>query len=161
MYLLEYSSNHVPSDYRYMIYYPYKITEWSIKYKPFPFMKPKLEKMRLVTNLYKNDTSLFHWPIEKMKPLTTIDSNILRMPKLLSEHDLMDSSEDFLRNLYLHKRKVWSFPELTLLDQYDLFVPYTVTNGERGEYLTELTTGYSTLIQNNQDIYNYLKGAVT
>lgn len=76
--------------------------------------------MRVVSNLFHKETTLFEWPMEKMKTLSVENQGIF-LPEQYEEAERQDQSADLLRNLYLHKRKVWSNPVIKCLNTYSLY----------------------------------------
>ncbi|WP_181347710.1 hypothetical protein [Thalassobacillus sp. CUG 92003] len=143
-----------------VIYYPYLVSEWSVAYRPLPFMKERKEKIKVVTNVFRKETSLFEWPSSKMKTLTTIGEGIT-LPKKHGEAECLATAKDFIRNIYLHKRKVWSNPVISSLNTYSLYVGYaTFLSSHKGKptyKLLELATGHEADVAQHKDIHQYLK----
>ncbi|MFG6147677.1 hypothetical protein [Halobacillus sp. B23F22_1] len=142
------------------VYYPYKVSEWAVEYKPLPFMKKRKEKMRVISNLFHKETGLFEWPVDKMEALSTKVEDVF-LPEQYEESDRHYTSLDFIRNLYLHKRKVWSNPVIDCLNTYSLYVTYAIfpeiQKGRKVYQMVELATGQKVNLHHHKKIYQYLQ----
>ncbi|WP_101842601.1 hypothetical protein [Halobacillus sp. Marseille-P3879] len=160
MYMLQEADNIVLPAQCTMVYYPYAVSEWSVEYKPLPIMKKRKEKMRVVSNLFHKETTLFEWPMEKMKTLSVEKQGIF-LPEQYEEAERQDQSADLLRNLYLHKRKVWSNPVIKCLNTYSLYVTYAVfqddSKGKQRYQMIEMASGHKADLLHHKRIYDYLK----
>ncbi|GGF28949.1 hypothetical protein GCM10010954_30090 [Halobacillus andaensis] len=149
----------LPDQYT-MVYYPYMVSEWSVEYQPLPFMKKRKEKMRVISNLFHKETGLFEWPADKMEALSNEREGIF-LPEQYEESARHHTSLDFIRNLYLHKRKVWSSPVIDCLNTYSLYVTYAIfpedRKGRKVYQMVELATGQKVNLQHHKNIYHYLQ----
>lgn len=160
MYMLKEADHIELPDHYTMVYYPYSLSEWSIEYKPLPFMKKRKEKMRVISNMFHKDTGLFEWSSDKMKALPSKSEGIF-LPQKYEKKDQQQTSIDFLRNLYLHKRKVWSSPVLECLNTYSLYVSYAIfpeyKKGRKVYQMLEIASGHKADLNQHKSIYHYLK----
>ncbi|UOQ91911.1 hypothetical protein MUO14_15495 [Halobacillus shinanisalinarum] len=160
MYMLQEADKIQLPDQHTILYYPYVLSEWSVEYKPLPFMKNRNEKMRVISNMFYKDTGLFAWSMEKLKALPNNDQAIF-LPEQYEDKDRHHTTVDFLRNLYLHKRKVWSNPLLDCLNTYSLYVPYAIfpeySKKQRGYQILEISSGHRADLKKHKDIYHYLQ----
>ncbi|MFD2043024.1 hypothetical protein ACFSTA_01740 [Ornithinibacillus salinisoli] len=142
-----------------LVFYPYQVTEWEIEYKPLPFMKLRTEKKQLISNLTKKETSFFEWNTDQFIPFSNEYSNQV-LPKCYSEQELMEVGSHFLKNNYLHKRKVWSYPQLTLIHSYFLYIPYLIyqkkIKGVDKTVILEPFTGSEDLLDKYKEVRDYL-----
>jgi len=144
-----------------LFYYPHQITEWIIEYKPLPFMKLKKEKRKLITNLTKKETNFYDESTDSLKKVDfPIEKHII-LPINYEKKDMEKNSVKYLQEHYLHKKKVWSYPTLTLLDTYPLYIPYFISRKERKgkniNILFEPITGNCDVLDNYKEIQKYLK----
>lgn len=142
-----------------LIYYPYKVTNWSIHCKKFPFTKAKEEKRTLITNLTKKQTDFYSNQLKSFIPFEKEQSDLV-LPIHYEEESLLAYSKSFLANYYIHKRKVWSYPVLYLMHTYSLYIPYLVQNeGHRGKaqgYLVEPISGNRDSLKNYPEVTAFL-----
>jgi len=142
-----------------LLYYPYQVSEWLIEYKPLPFMKQKTVKRNLITNLTKKETSFYDAPLENVERLEQ-QNQALILPINYSKEDVKDSAIRFLTNHYMHKKKVWSYPDITFTTSYSLYIPYFIgereVKGKNKRVIIEPETNHVDLLVKYKEIHHYL-----
>ncbi|WP_106496329.1 hypothetical protein [Lentibacillus sp. Marseille-P4043] len=148
------------------LFYPYEVTQWQIQYKPFPFMKMKTENKYLITNLTRKETNFFEGNVNKFVPFQEKEDALI-LPTNYLQEERVNVSDKFLENYYIHKRKVWSYPKISLLNTYALFVPYfiykkRIKNVEK-DFLLEPSSGSEDLLDKYKEIQKYVQeqGVIT
>lgn len=143
-----------------LVFYPYQVTQWEIDYKPLPFMKHRKEKKQLIANLTKKETSFFEGNINQFIDFSSEYSDSI-LPRNYSEQELMEVGLDFLKNNYMHRRKVWSHPQLTLIHSYFLYIPYLIyqktIKGVDKSVILEPLTGSEDLLDKYKEVSTFLK----
>lgn len=143
-----------------LIFYPYRVTEWEITYKPLPFAKQRIEKKMLISNLVKKETSFFEIDKKALVPFKKEDFP-LKLPEVYPESELVDVGFEFLKNYYMHKRKVWSYPKLDMVASYSLYIPYLIyaktVKGVERTYFFETFSGSEDLLDKYKEVKSYLK----
>lgn len=143
-----------------LFYYPYQVTEWQLEYKPFPFMKKKKEKRNLITNLTKKETNFYDNHLVNLETINHQKKPII-LPINYEKENLENVAVKYLQNHYIHKKKVWSYPVITLLNTYSLYIPYFVgtekRKGKNVNVLLEPATGNTDVLIKYEEIQNYLK----
>lgn len=134
---------------------PVIISEWNVKFKPFPFMKRRGLKHFLATNLIESSTSFSNGNLKEFK-----EQKFEYTLPVDTTYDVDGPGMDMLRNYYIHKKKSWSFPEIEKIDEYIVYLPYAVGENKGGIYLIEHTTGLKKKIKYKDKIYKILKGDV-
>ncbi|MGP4073241.1 hypothetical protein ACTWQB_11880 [Piscibacillus sp. B03] len=145
----------LPKTYQ-LLYYPYSITEWDIEYKPLPFSKKRKEKVRIVTNLLRQETAFFDLPSQDLKPLTKEKNSIIPNSNY-SEHERTDVAKAFIRNYYIHKKKVWSNPKIDMKSTYEFYVPYAIYEDPNSQKLIlhELYTNTRNLLKKHKELEKF------
>ncbi|TFB14206.1 hypothetical protein E3U55_14245 [Filobacillus milosensis] len=156
MYTLSISNKqNLPEDYQ-LLYYPYSITEWEIEYKPLPFSKKRKEKIRIVTNLLRKETAFFELPFTELKPLSSGGDSIIPQENY-SEDKREEVAQEFIRNYYIHKKKIWSYPAVNFINSYKLYVPYAIYEDTKQDFvLHELYTDSKEPLTKHKELAHYV-----
>ncbi|WP_408009311.1 hypothetical protein ACJROX_03055 [Pseudalkalibacillus sp. A8] len=109
-----------------LLYYPYLFSKWNVEYKPFIGRK-KIDLRFLMTNLVKGETSLIDQRLETEE--TYIDPGII-LPAKWTENHALEEGHEFLRRHYIHKIRSWSFPEITQVESFLIYLPYEIYREE-------------------------------
>ncbi|AQQ54706.1 hypothetical protein [Planococcus lenghuensis] len=143
-----------------LVFYPYLVTEWAVTYKPLPFTKQRTEKKMLISNLVKKETSLFEIDKKSLVPFEKEDDS-LTLPGHYPESEITEVGFELLKNYYMHKRKVWSYPKPDMVKSYLLYIPYLVytktVKGEERTYFFETFSGSEDLLDKYKEVESYLK----
>lgn len=144
-----------------LVFYPYQVTEWIIEYKPLPFAKYRKEKKFLVSNLTKKETSFFE--VERGRLIDFVkDPSHLVLPEQYGEVERDRVGEEFLKNYYMHRRKVWSYPKMDMVNSFPLYIPYLVysktVKGEDKKFIYELFTGSEDVLDKYTEVKKFLNG---
>ncbi|SES94575.1 hypothetical protein SAMN05421676_102180 [Salinibacillus kushneri] len=143
-----------------VVFYPYEVTNWEIGFKPLPFLKKRMEKKSLITNLTKMETSFFQMKKDNLLPFDEQNHHLI-LPIHYTYQELTQTGMEYLKNNYIHKRKVWSYPEIHLKNTFTLYIPYLVysrkVKGREKTFLLEPSTGSEDVLEKYKEIANYLK----
>ncbi|WP_414049231.1 hypothetical protein [Macrococcus animalis] len=98
---------------------PVKISKWHVSYKPLPFLKEN-KLSHYIAYDYVNNISSF--TNEDLKSYQNKKYEIT-----LSKNEATDSIKNgnlLLKHHYLYKKKSWKYPDIKLIETYDVFLPY-------------------------------------
>ncbi|RNF39540.1 hypothetical protein [Planococcus salinus] len=144
-----------------LVFYPYQVSEWIIEYKPLPFTKQRKERKFLVSNLTKKETSFFEVGMDHLIPFNKQPSHLV-LPERYEEAERDAVGQEFLKNHYMHRRKVWSYPKMEMTGSFSLYIPYFVytktIKGEEKKFIYELFTGNEDALDKYKEIKKFLHG---
>lgn len=113
-------------------YFPVYFSKWQIDYKSF-FRKPRKNYTIIGVDLVKGSVGLADF-IPKYSEAMIDHSKIIE-PTVSLENQKIEARE-FIRKYYIHYKRVWSPPQLKLITEEIIHLPYTIyleTNQKTGK----------------------------
>lgn len=131
---------------------PLLISRWQVSYQPYPLFKKKGYTHFLATDLIENSTSFSDYNLEEYKQKKynyTLPINV--------NYNVDEYGEDMLKNHYIHKKKSWSYPNITKIEEYLVYLPYNIEKNHNNIFLQEELSGMKRKLKKKNKLYKILQ----
>ncbi|WP_020007924.1 hypothetical protein [Salinicoccus albus] len=131
---------------------PVLISEWMVNYKPLPFSGRRTIKHYLGTSLLDRATSFSDFSYE--------DYKIPKYPRTLpvsTHYDIEKEGYDLLRHHYVYKKKIWSFPDIDMINDYLIYIPYHIIQKDKEYILYEEPSGQQRKLKSNDQLLEMMR----
>lgn len=126
---------------------PVLMSEWTVSYKPLPFIGNRKIKHYLGTSLLEKITSFTED--------TFVEYTTPKYPYTLPVHlnyDIEKEGHDLLRHHYVYKKKSWSYPDINMVNDYLIYIPYYIIQKDNEYILFEEPSGQKKKLSKNDEI---------
>lgn len=130
---------------------PVLISIWHVTYKPLPFFGKKNIKHLLATDLVQKGTSFSSDAYEKFK-----EEKYAYTVPVEMHYDIKENGRELLRNHYMFKKKSWMYPAIEMVDEYYIYLPYTISRQGDNHFLYEEASGMSRKLKKSDEIYKMM-----